>query len=78
MTLAQMSPIYRESADLISARLRTLRLELRQAPDDPEVRFHLRQRIRALQPLLHQSRELAELTAHYYERNVARNDEYLL
>jgi UDP-N-acetyl-D-mannosaminuronate dehydrogenase len=36
----------------------------------------LERRIRDLQPLLRQSRELAELTARYYERGYHRSEKY--
>ena len=78
MTLQELSPMYRETAEHLSRRLAELRAELRTHPADPEVRFHLKQRIHALEPMLQESRELQELTAHYYDEGVARNGKYLL
>lgn len=77
MTLAQLSPLYQESAAAIAQRIKQLQAQLLEEMDE-EAAFQLRQRIRELQPLLRQTRELAELTAHYYERSRSRNDKYTL
>ena len=78
MTLQELSPMYRETAENLSRRIQELRSELRAHPEDPEVRFHLKQRIHALEPMLQESRELQELTAHYYDEGLSRNGKYLL
>lgn len=77
MTLEEMSLTYREAALPLRARLRQLRLELAEAKD-PEEAFHLKRRIAELTPMLTQVNELAELTAHYYERGYWRSEKYTL
>jgi hypothetical protein len=46
--------------------------------EDPEERFWIQRRILALTPMLTEMNELAELTAHYYDRGYYRNDKYTL
>lgn len=77
MTLQEMSRDYEASAVLLRERLRLLRREL-VAARDPEVIWHLKRRIAELSPMLTQMNELAELTAHYYERGYYRNAKYTL
>ncbi len=77
MTLAELSTQYDLSASLISARLSELRLTLRQT-EDAEAACRLRRRIETLRPLLTQCRKLSYLTAHYYEPDFYRYDEYRL
>lgn len=77
MTLEQLSLAYQEAAVPLRARLRQLRLELAQAKD-PEEMFHLKRRIAELTPMLTQVNELADLTAHYYERGYWRSEKYTL
>ena len=77
MTLAEMSKDSAESARLLRQRLKELRQQLQQE-EDPEKAWHLRRRIAELTPLLTQMNELAELTAHYYERGYYRNAKYTL
>lgn len=75
MTLYQMSFVYREDALRFRMRITALREQEKNAGSDEEVRL-LRQRIGDLQVLLRQSRELAELTQHYYERSGYHNAKY--
>ena len=77
MTLVQLSLEYEASAALLRTRLRQLRLAL-DAEEDPEAAWHLRRRIAELTPMLTQMNELAELTAHYYERGYYRDEKYTL
>ena len=77
MNLAEMSLEYTQSARKLSACLRPLRAQLR-VTEDAEERFQLKQRILVLTQVLTQTRELAELTAHYYERGFWRNEKYTL
>lgn len=77
MTLQELSQGYEESAVLLRARLRLLRHLLAQATDPEEI-WHLKRRIAELTPMLHQMNELAELTAHYYDRGYYRNEKYTL
>ena len=53
----------------------SLRAQLR-ACQDPEERLRLRHRVYVLITVLTQTRELAELTEHYYERGFWRNEKY--
>ncbi len=77
MTLAEMSKEYEAAAVPLRARLRQLRLRL-QSAEDPEEIWHLKRRIAELTPMLTQMNELAELTAHYYDRGYWRNAKYTL
>ena len=77
MTLEELSLTYREAAVPLRARLQELRLALA-AAEDPEEIFRLKRRIAELTPMLTQVNELAELTAHYYERGYWRSEKYTL
>ncbi len=77
MTLREMSRDYEQSAALLRARLKQLRQEL-VATEDPESIWHLKRRIAELTPMLTQMNELADLTAHYYERGYWRSEKYTL
>ena len=77
MTLAELSPGYEASAALLRARLAQLRRLAAQAEDAEEL-WHLKRRIAELTPMLTQMNELAELTAHYYERGYYRSEKYTL
>ena len=77
MTLAELSACYEAAA--IPLRLRLRLRELRQAlakAEDVEEIWHLKRRIAELTPLLTQMNELAELTAHYYDRGYYRSEKY--
>lgn len=75
MSLAELSPGYEASARLLRQRMKELRSALRQT-DDPEEKWQLQRRIAELTPILTQMNELAELTAHYYDRGYWRNEKY--
>lgn len=77
LTLSEMSADYEASAALLRARLKLLRQKLAQADDSEEI-WHLQRRIAELTPMLTQMNELADLTAHYYERGYWRNEKYTL
>ena len=77
MTLQELSRCYEEAAVPIRARLRLLRAELAEA-EDPEQIWLLKRRIAELSPILTQMNELAELTAHYYDRGYYRSGKYTL
>ena len=77
MTLQEMSADYEAAAALLRARLRLLRSMLNTA-DDPAQIWHIQRRIAELTPMLTQMNELAELTAHYYERGYYRNEKYIV
>ena len=76
MTLYQMSFVYREDALRFRMRITVLREQAKAATK--EERERLKRRILELQQLQRQSRELAELTRHYYERGYYRNEKYTL
>ena len=75
MTMLELSRCYEEAAVPLRARLRQLRQLLAQT-QDPEEIFHLKRRIQELTPMLTQRNELAELTAHYYDRGYWRSEKY--
>ena len=75
MTLREMSKDYEAAAVPLRRRLRELRLMLKQARDPEEI-WHLKRRIAELTPMLTQVNELAELTAHYYDRGYYRGEKY--
>ena len=77
MTLSEISCTYSEDAVVFHARILALRAEAR-AAETREKGDALRRRIAELQALRRQSRELAELTRHYYERNYYRDRKYSL
>lgn len=77
MTLAELSLCYEEAAAPLRVRLRELRYMLA-AAEDPEEVFHIKRRIGELTPMLTQMNELAELTAHYYDRGYYRSEKYTL
>lgn len=73
--LSDLSRDYEYSASLLRVRLHELRIALENASDAQEV-FRIKRRIAELTPMLTQMNELAELTAHYYERGYYRNESY--
>lgn len=75
MTLRELSVCYEEAAALLRQRLRLLR-EMLKTETDPEAIWHLKRRIAELSPMLTQMNELAELTAHYYDRGYYRSEKY--
>ena len=75
MTLAELSAGYEASAALLRARLAQLRRMADQAEDAEEL-WHLKRRIAELRPILTQMNELADLTAHYYDRGYYRSEKY--
>jgi len=75
MTLQELSRCYEEAAVPLRTRLRELRQALERT-QDPEEIWHIKRRIAELTPMLTQMNELAELTAHYYERGYWRSEKY--
>ena len=75
MSLADLSPGYRESARLLSDRIKQLRKAIRET-EDPEEKWQLQHRMARLTPMLSEMTELAELTARYYERGFWRSEKY--
>lgn len=77
MTLTELSRCYEEAAVPLRQRLSQLRQELARE-EDPEQIWLLKRRIAELTPILTQMNELAELTAHYYDRGYYRSEKYTL
>ncbi len=77
MTLTELSKCYEAAAVPLRIRLRELRLKLAKE-QDPEEIWRLKRRIAELTPLLTEMNELAELTAHYYDRGYWRSEKYTL
>ena len=77
MTLTELSKCYEAAAVPLRLRLRELRLKLAKE-QDPEEIWRLKRRIAELTPLLTEMNELAELTAHYYDRGYWRSEKYTL
>ena len=75
MTLEQLSECYEAAAVPLRRRLRELRILLERA-EDPEEIWHIKRRIGELSPMLTEMNELAELTAHYYDRGYYRSEKY--
>ena len=77
MTLQELSRCYEEAAVPLRNRLRELRQALAES-SDPEEIWHIKRRIGELTPMLTQMNELADLTAHYYDRGYWRSEKYTL
>lgn len=77
MTLAELSEGYRAAAVPLRKRLRELRQQMKETEDAEEL-WHLKRRIAELTPMLTEMNELAELTAHYYDRGYYRGKKYTL
>jgi len=77
MTLKELSECYEAAAVPLRLRLRELRQRLAKE-QDPEAVWHLKRRIAELTPMLTEMNELAELTAHYYDRGYWRSEKYTL
>ena len=77
MALNDLSKDYEAAAVLLRQRLKLLR-QLLAAATDPEEIFRIKRRIAELSPMLTEMNELAELTAHYYDRGYYRNEKYTL
>lgn len=75
MTMQELSPQYARQAEAVSRRLRELRQQAL-TEGDPERVQALRRRQQELRPLLQKARELAEHTAHYYDRGYIRREKY--
>ena len=75
MTLKELSLAYEAAAVPLRRKLRELRFALQNA-EDPEEIWHIKRRIAELTPILTQMNELADLTAHYYDRGYYRSEKY--
>ena len=77
MTLLEMSVDYADSAALIRTRMAELKAAER-AETDPQAVRRLQLRIETLRPLLREARELAALTARYYDRSYHKHEKYTI
>lgn len=75
MTMMELSRSYEAAAVPLRRRLRELRQMEKQAALTEE-KWNIQRRIRELTPMLTEMNELAELTAHYYDRGYWRNEKY--
>ena len=73
MTLFEMSALYADSASLLRTRITELRAAAR-AQENPEAARRLHQRINELLPMLQETRALATLPAHYYDRGYHKHE----
>ena len=77
MTLLELSVQYHAQAAAPRERVAQLRARQERSWDENE-RLQLADRIRLLQAMQREARELAALTEHYYERGYWRNVKYTL
>ena len=77
MTLLEMSVSYADSAARLRLRIAELQTAARQEAD-PRIVRNLNRRVETLMPLLREMRELADLTAHYYDKRCRKYDKYIL
>lgn len=77
MLLSEMSLEYKKDQLAFHARIKELQTAAK-TETDPRKADLLQSRIRDLEPLRREARELAELTARYYERGYCRNEKYTL
>ncbi|MET0016939.1 hypothetical protein [Oscillibacter sp.] len=75
MMLMELSFTYRTSAQMLRQRIGELREERERRTDPEEIR-RLNRRIVELEPLLREARELAVVTARYYDRGYHKNEKY--
>ena len=77
MLLSEMSLDYKRDQPAFHSRIKELRAAAK-AETDPRRAAALEARARDLEPLRREARELADLTARYYERGYYRNEQYTL
>ena len=77
MTLYELSMEYQAQADVLHDRLAQLRRTLSETKDE-SARLLLSGRIRTLSSMWRDTRDIAVLTRHYYERSHRRNARYIL
>ena len=77
MTLKEMGGAYRDQAEVLRERIRELRTA-RLREESGEERLRLDRRIAALEIICRETRELAALLEHYYERGYRGNGKYTL
>lgn len=77
MLLSEMSLEYKRAQLTFHARSSLMRAEARTEPNPRRVAA-LQARVKDLEPLCREARELAELTGRYYERGYYKNEKYSL
>lgn len=77
MTMQEMAREYRASAELLRARRDELRPLLAQLTEEREIR-RMEERIRMLQAMWSETRDLAVLMERYYERGYRKNGKYTI
>lgn len=77
MLLSEMSLLYKQDQIAFYGRITELRAAAK-TETDPGKAANLQSRIKDLTPLWREARELAELTARYYERGYHKNEKYAL
>lgn len=74
MTLEELSKIYTTQGDILGQRIAQV-AGMRVSPED---QFTHQRRLKLLRDMQRESRELAKLTAHYYERGFQKRGKYAL
>lgn len=77
MTLHELSIEYSQQADILHAYLLQLRQQEATAPSETE-RMRIHDRVRILSAMWRDTRDIAVLTEHYYERGRCRNAKYII
>ena len=77
MLLSEMSLDYKRDQLAFHSRIKELRAAAK-AETDPRRAAALEARARDLEPLRREARQLADLTARYYEMGYYRNEQYTL
>lgn len=77
MTLQEMSVAYRAQAQMIQGRIKELKT-LRKTLQEEKDQMGMDHRIHTLQLIWRETRDLAVLLEHYYERGYRRNGRYTL
>ena len=77
MTLKELSAEYRAQAEVLHQRIKQINQWEREASCETE-KMHLRDRRRILTAMYRDTRDIAVLTEHYYERSRCRNAKYIL
>lgn len=75
MTLQELSQEYHKHAEVLSARVKQLEAQRKEAPQEGQ---QLDLRLRTLGAMLRETRELAVFTERYYERGYRRNAKYTI
>ena len=78
MTLKELASQYRECEELLRDRIALLRQRLSSGKMCEMEKFRLRGRISALEGMYRETREIASVMEHYYDRGYKRNDRYLV